>query len=898
MTIPPFGRPVIAAVLALIATAMRAEDYSVTTYAGVGQQIGAVDGTQGSTPNPMFNNPYGVAIDSAKNIYVADTLANTIRKITPGRVVSTFAGSAGNFGTENGTGTAARLNFPVGIATDSSGNVYVSDSRSFTIRKITPAGVVSTFAGTPFQIGSANGQGAAARFFLPYGLATDSAGNVYVADGGNHVIRKITPDGTVSTFVGSAGVSGTADGAATVARFNTPFGLAIDSGGNVFVTDSENNTIRKVTPAGVVTTIAGTAGVAGTADGTGTAARFNRPRGIAVDGNGNLFVTDYSNATLRQITPGGVVLTLAGTAGQQGSVDSVGAAARFFDPTGIAVDGNALYIADSTNNTIRRAVPASAASLPTITVNPLDQEVAVGQGITLRVFANGASSYQWLKNGEPVVGATGSSISFASTQQSDVGAYSVRISNSGGGIDSATGNLSVTPVGTGAIRISSRPVSLQVDSGQPASFTVVAAGTNLTYQWLKNGSTIGGATGTTYTVNSAQAGDAATYTVVITSGEASESASAKLFVGSNTGPGFTISTQPVSRTVTAGASATFSVTVSGTAAVSYQWYKNDAPIPGANAATYTIAQTALTDSGNFRVRVTSSAGTVDSDPVTLTVNAPPITSRLSNLSILTTLDTGGDFTMGYVVGGVGTSGTKPILIRAAGPTLGAAPFNIPGVLPDPKIELFHGSNKTTENDNWGGSAGLSTAFAAVGAFSYVSATSLDSAVLANIPAGDNSVKVSPVGNGSGTVIAEIYDSTPIAAMTPATPRLINVSVLKPLGDGLTMGFVIDGNGPKKVLIRAVGPTIGAAPFNVPGAVADPQLSLFSGQTVINSNDNWGGTAELSAAFSAVGAFQLPAASKDAALVATLQPGSYTVQVKGVNNTTGVAIVEVYEMSSN
>lgn len=274
--------------------------------------------------------------------------------------------------------------------------------------------------------------------------------------------------------------------------------------------------------------------------------------------------------------------------------------------------------------------------------------------------------------------------------------------------------------------------------------------------------------------------------------------------------------------------------------------------------------------------------------------ATGVTARLVNLSILTNLETANDsFTLGYVVGGAGTAGTKPVLIRAAGPTLGAAPFNLPGALADPKIELFAGATKTSENDNWGGSTALGTAFAAVGAFAYVSGASLDAAALANIAAGDNSVRVA--GTGAGTVIAELYDSTPIANVVATTPRLVNVSVLKHLGAGLTAGFVVDGTGTKRVLIRAVGPTIGAPPFNVGGVVADPQLTLFSGQTSIRTNDNWGGTAELATAFTQVGAFALPADSRDAAILITLQPGAYTVQAGGVNGTSGVAIVEVYEV---
>jgi hypothetical protein len=622
---------------------------------------------------------------------------------------------------------------------------------------------------------------------------------------------------------------------------------------------------------------------------------------VAVDASGNVYVADSGNNTIRLITAGGTVSTLAGQAGKQGTTDSVGAAALFFDPFGIAADGNVVYVADSSNNLIRRGLPASAAPLPTITVNPLDQEVATGQSVTLRVVANGSGlRYQWLRNGAEIAGATNSTFTITSAQESNVGAYNVRVSNSGGSRDSVTGNLSVTPVGTGPIQITSRPLSQQVDTGQPATFSVTANGSGLRYQWVKNGSTISGATNPSYTIASAQAGDAATYTVRITAGEASESATAKLFVGGASGPGFNITQQPAGKTAAPGDSVSFFVAISPSLSVSYQWYKNDVAIGGATAATFSIASAQAGDAGAYRVRVTSAGGFVDSDSATLTIGAPPPPpppdkfSRLSNLSVLTSIASAGDsFTLGYVVTGATATETKPILIRAAGPAL--TQVGVTGVLADPKMELFVGSTKSGENDNWGGTATLSAAFTAVGAFGYPSPTSLDAAALANISSRDNSVKVSANGNGTGAVIAELYDANPVASMTAASPRLVNVSVLKPIGTGLTAGFVIDGNTSKKVLIRAVGPTIGAAPFNVAGAIADPQLTLLSGQTAIGTNDNWGGTAELTAAFTAVGAFALPAGSRDAAIVATLDPGPYTVQVNGVGGTTGVALVEVYEM---
>jgi hypothetical protein len=291
---------------------------------------------------------------------------------------------------------------------------------------------------------------------------------------------------------------------------------------------------------------------------------------------------------------------------------------------------------------------------------------------------------------------------------------------------------------------------------------------------------------------------------------------------------------------------------------------------------------------NTSVAVNGSPGVADagSGPV----GTP---ARLINLSILTSVATPGDnFTMGYVVGGVGTTGAKPLVIRAAGPSLGA--LGVPGTLADPTMELFAGSTKTGENNNWGGVAATSTAMASVGAFPYTSATSLDAAVVASITTRDNSVKVSANGTGTGAVIAEIYDATPEASFTATTPRLLNVSVLKQLGNSLTVGFVVRGSGTRTVLVRAVGPTLNTA-FGIPGAVSDPQFTLFAGSTAVGSNNNWGGTAALSAAFTSVGAFNLPVTSLDAALVVPLSAGDYSVVVTGVGAANGQVLVEVYEV---
>jgi hypothetical protein len=314
-----------------------------------------------------FNNPTGVAVDHAGNVYVTDEANQTIRKVTPVGVVTTLAGLAGSAGSADGTGSAARFNNPRGAAVDSAGNVYVADDDNQTIRKVTPAGVVTTLAGLTGSFGSADGTNSAARFAWPHGVAVDGAGNVYVADSFNSTIREVTPAGTnwlVTTLAGRAtsGYGGGTDGTGSAARFNTPFGVAVDSAGNVYVADLGNDTIRKVTPAGEATTLAGLAGSPGSADGTNSAATFNAPAGLALDSAGNLYVTDWGNHTIRKMTPVGtdwVVTTLAGRAGQMGSANGTNSAARFYHPGGVAVDsaGN-VYVADAWNDTIRKMTPA------------------------------------------------------------------------------------------------------------------------------------------------------------------------------------------------------------------------------------------------------------------------------------------------------------------------------------------------------------------------------------------------------------------------------------------------------------------------------------------------------------------------------------------------------------
>lgn len=281
----------------------------------------------------------------------------------------TFAGQVGIKGYTDGPGALAQFRLPNNIAVDKAGNVYVADTANDMIRKITPDGTVSSFAGSSHQRGSADGQGANARFWAPFGIAVDASGNVYVADTANNTIRKITPDGMVTTLAGLAGQPGSADGTNSVARFRNPWGVAVDKAGAVYVADMSNDTIRRINTSGVVHTIAGQAGMTGNADGFGTGARFNNPFAVAVGGDGNVYVSDTANDTIRKISVSHVVTTLSGQPGTAGNTDGSGGGVLFWNPQGLAVDSlGDVYVADTGNNLIRKITPmgvATTVALPT-----------------------------------------------------------------------------------------------------------------------------------------------------------------------------------------------------------------------------------------------------------------------------------------------------------------------------------------------------------------------------------------------------------------------------------------------------------------------------------------------------------------------------------------------------
>lgn len=737
------------------AAADNATPYNFTTLAGE-SSFGSADGL-GSTAR--FAWPQGIAIDASGNLYVADADNSTIRKVTPAGLVTTFAGKAGYYATVDGTGSEARFNFPFGLALDHAGNLFVSELGSHVIRKVTPGGAVTTYAGLAGTSGSADGPAATARFNSPFGLVVDSMDNLYVAEMGGHTIRKITPAGVVSTWAGQAGTPGSADGTGTAARFKSPNYLAIDTVGFIYVSDTGNSTVRKISPAGDVTTLAGTAGQTGAADGTGPAASFGNLQGISVDAAGNVSLNDQTNHTVRKITPSGVVTTFAGTPGMSGSGNGTGSAARFYFPAGLVADtaGN-LYTADSIDCTVRKISPAgevtSLAGLgqdfahgstdgpgPQARFNPLGSP-AVGpdgsvytadplNGTIRKVTTTGVvSTVAGTAGLRGSVDGTGSAARFyipsgvavdasGNVYVADSGNNTIRKITPSGVVTTLAGTAGVYAAndGTGPAAGFFYPYALAVDSGgtvyvaEVGNYTIrkvtpAGAVTTLAGQALHPGYVDGpGATalfsspesiavdkdgyvfvgdrlnnvvrlitpGGTVSTLEATRGLTGRVTVDLTGnlfvasttiqkvtpggavttiaglaeavgsadGTGSEARfnnpqgiavdpAGHLFVTSDTtvrkgelaGPPL-ITQQPQSLTVTPGASVSFSIIASGVAPLTYQWFFNGTAFSGATSPQLNFASARGSDAGDYTVVVTNPAGTVTSNKATLVVSSTP-----------------------------------------------------------------------------------------------------------------------------------------------------------------------------------------------------------------------------------------------------------------------------------
>jgi hypothetical protein len=431
--------------------------------------------------------------------------------------------------------------------------------------------------------------------------------------------------------------------------------------------------------------------------------------------------------------------------------------------------------------------------------------------------------------------------------------------------------------------ITTQPISRTVAAGSPASFTTVVTGfPTPTLQWFKNSVAVPGATTELLTFASAALADAGTYTLVATNSQGSATSNAAtLTVTGGAAP--VVITQPASLAQPAGTAASLTVVASGSPA--YQWRKNGVNVVGATNATLPFAALTAADTASYDVVLTNATGTVTSNAATVVV-ATPLTAVLRNLSVRTTLTANQILFVGVNMSGAG----KDVLVRAAGPSLGA--LGVPGTMADPRLSVFSTATPPVliaQNNNWAGDPAVTAAIGRLGAFPMASPTSLDAALVTAI-AGGRTVQVS--GPAAGNVIVEAYD-----AGAGNDARFTSISARNFVGTGgdiLIAGFTIDGTGSKNLLIRAAGPSLGA--LGVPGTLVDPKLEIFTATAVpvkVAENDNFAGAVDTLAR--TLGGFGFVPGARDAAILVSLPAGGYTVQVSGLNNGTGEAIIEVYEV---
>jgi hypothetical protein len=526
---------------------------------------------------------------------------------------------------------------------------------------------------------------------------------------------------------------------------------------------------------------------------------------------------------------------------------------------------------------------------------PSTQTITVGSSLSLAVSVSGAAAttYQWKFDGVNINGATQSLYSLSPVTAANAGTYTCNVTNAGGTV---TSSPAVVVVEGQPVISASPPASQSVSVGSNVSLSVAVSGSvSVNYQWQFNGVNIFGATSSTLTLNSVTAANMGTYVCIVSNlaGIATSTPTVLSLVA--TMP--KVTTNPSSQTIATGSTVVFSTSISSPLGASYQWQFNGVPIAGATAATYLIQAASSSKAGTYTCVITNSSGSVTTQPAILTLVSSSNPGRLVNLSVLTMDGPGSQLlTIGFVNGGLATTGSEQLLIRATGPALST--FGVSNVLADPKLTIFQGSSVIATNDNWGSTTAnitsVNAANSATGAFALSPTTSLDAAVVQTLPSGGYTIQVAGNGTGIGNALAEVYDNT--SSYTSASPRLINLSCMQqvPAAGMLTAGFAISGATSKSVLIRASGPTL--ASYGVVGTMPDPQLTVYTGSTIIATNSSWLGDASITAANTATGAFQfMNTSSKDSAVVMTLAPGSYTVQANSISGSTGVTMIEVYEV---
>ncbi len=534
-------------------------------------------------------------------------------------------------------------------------------------------------------------------------------------------------------------------------------------------------------------------------------------------------------------------------------------------------------------------IVVSASGELVFTSQPMSVSVRKGRTFNVGVTTSGTPTptYQWRKNGDPIAGATNEIFSIAAVTLDDAGDFSVVATNSGGSITSDIATLTVTS----GPRITAQPTAQSVAQGASASFSVAASGSPApTYQWRKDGLAIPGATAAGYTIATVSDSDVGDYSVFVRNSEGSVTSAAVALVIQSDPPA--VAAHPESQSVIPGAGATFIVDTGDGSGLSFQWFRDGDALAGATNPILNLENIRVVDEGDYSVRVSNSSGTVTSEVASLSVLASGF-SRLINLSTRTRIEPGAVLIPGFAVEG---SGQASLLARAVGPTLGS--LGVVGVMTDPQFRLMSGPSELFANDNWEDTAnlaGLEALRVAVGAFE-LDAGSADAVLAVSLEAKPYTLPTTGVSGATGVVLIELYDG---GEAGPDRPRLINLSARSQVGTGpdrLIPGFVIDGDVAKTLLIRAVGPTL--SEFGVGGVLENPVMRLFAGSRELASNDDWGSGSRsdaIAVAAGTVGAFPIDSSSKDAALLITLNPGAYTVQVSGLDNTTGVCLVEIYEV---
>ena len=922
-------------------------DASTGNVSGATGTVGTFNGNlhlaQGSTSTPY---PFRITVDAAAGtptIAGLGSLTGTVGTAFSYTIVASNGPTSYNYaelppgltssGAQiSGTPTTAGLYFTSISANNAVGQGTIlvfmfTIGPAGPLPAITSAALVSTAAGAPFSyaITATNNPTSFSADGLPAGLAIDTTTGIISGTPNSPQVANVAiwasnsfgvslprslilTIGSFSTITSSTTPSGPAGAAFsyTLTANNSPVIYTLTGAPSGLAFNSATGELSGApTPAGTYTLTAGATNALGAGPTTTLTLSVTDPTsGVAGTTPPTILVQPSSqSATVGSSAQFSVTAVGTGALSYQWSHNNVliaGQTAPTLTLMLVTAADSGTYIVTVTS--ALGSVKSAAATLdalsvfvpPAITAQPYKNSATVGSPVSFMVGASGIAplTYQWLMDGSPIPGATSATVTMQHVQNSDAGTYSVVVTNPAGSQTSLGAVLTVAPAAFAPI-FQYQPSDTSVTAGGTATLIVGVVGSPpITYQWYKGGVAVPGATSTSLTFAPAAASDAGTYTVVISDSAGQlTTQGAALTVQAAGGPPVIMSIQlqpnPVSTTV--GGVATFTVAVTGDAPVTYQWRKNQSLIPGATGPSFTIFNVQASDAGTYDVEVANPFSADISVPAPLIVLPAGTPSHLTNVSARGYSGGAGQLLIiGLVVGG---SGTESALIRAVGPTL--ANFGVTGLLADPQLSLFDsGQALIASNDNWGGTGVLATAFAQNGAFA-LPPTSLDAALLATLQPGSYTAQVTGANGGTGVVLLEAYDADTAAS---PTAHFINVSVRGLAGGGsnvLTVGFVITGPSPETVLIRGLGPALAA--YGVSGFLADPLLTVFdSSQVAVGSNNGWGGTAELQAAFNAVSAFPLPATSADAAILVTLPPGAYTAQVSGAGGSTGIALLEVYE----